>query len=86
MKISVYHVGPALGSALYSLGGFPLPFLSVGTFGLIVAISLYFVVPDVQANQNDSPDDDRKVLNLSGIAKVSISTMLLNVKEITSFS
>ena len=83
MKISVYHVGPALGSALYSLGGFPLPFLSVGTFGLIVAISLYFVVPDVQANQNDSPDDDRKVLNLSGIAKVSISTMLLNVKEIT---
>ena len=83
MKISVYHVGPALGSALYSLGGFPLPFLSVGTFGLIVAISLYFVVPDVQANQNDSPDDDRKVLNLSGIAKVSISTMLLNVKEIS---
>ena len=80
MKISVYHVGPALGSALYSLGGFPLPFLSVGTFGLIVAISLYFVVPDVQANQNDSPDDDRKVLNLSGIAKVSISTMLLNVE------
>ena len=67
----ICHIsGPALGSALYSIGGFPLPFLSVGTFGLLVAIALYFVVPDVQANPNDSPDDDRKVLNLKGIAKV----------------
>jgi len=64
-----YMIGPALGSALYSIGGFPLPFLSVGTFGLLVAIALYFVVPDVQANANDSPDDNRKVLNLRGIAK-----------------
>ena len=75
MQTPVYQIGPALGSALYSLGGFSLPFLSVGTFGLLVAIALYFVVPDVQANQNDSPDDDRKVLNLRGIAKVRISAI-----------
>ena len=69
--ITHFHEGPALGSALYSLGGFPLPFLSVGTFGLIVAIALFFVVPDVQSNRGDSPDDDSKVLTLRGIAKVS---------------
>ena len=73
MCIIVHFVeGPALGSALYSLGGFPLPFLSVGTFGLIIAIALFFVVPDVQSNRDDSPDGDSKVLTLRGISKVTL--------------
>ena len=67
-----FDEGPALGSALYSLGGFPLPFLAVGTFGLIIAIALFFVVPDVQSNRGDSPDDDSKVLTLRGISKVTL--------------
>ena len=71
--ITNFHEGPALGSALYSLGGFPLPFLSVGTFGLIIAIALFFVVPDVQSNRDDSPDGDSKVLTLRGISRVNIS-------------
>ena len=61
-----------MGSALYSLGGFPLPFLAVGTFGLIIAIALFFVVPDVQSNRDDSPDGDSKVLTLRGISKVTL--------------
>ena len=61
-----------MGSALYSIGGFPLPFLSVGTFGLFVAIALYFVVPDVQSNANDSPDDSHKVSDPKGITNVFI--------------
>ena len=68
-----FDEGPALGSALYSLGGFPLPFLSVGTFGLIIAIALFFVVPDVQSNRDDSPDGDSKVLTLRGISKVILN-------------
>ena len=62
-----------MGSTLYSLGGFPLPFLSVGTFGLLVAIALYYVVPDVQANANDSSDDSHKVSDPKGITDVFIS-------------
>ena len=65
-----------MGSALYSIGGFPLPFLSVGTFGLFVAIALYFVVPDVQGNANDSPDDSHKVSDPKGITNVNISITL----------
>ena len=62
-----------------------MPFLSVGTFGLLVAIALFFVVPDVQANKRDSPDDDSKVLNLRGIAKVAnfqkFSCKLINISK-----
>ena len=72
-----------MGSALYSIGGFPLPFLSVGTFGLLVAIALYFVVPDVQGNANDSPDDSHKVSDPKGITNVLISIILFMQMLIT---
>ena len=61
-----------MGSTLYSIGGFSLPFLSVGTFGLLVAIALYFVVPDVQAQANDSIDDSHKVSDPRGMTNVYI--------------
>ena len=83
--IFVWHIGPALGSALYSLGGFSLPYLSVGTFGLLVAISLYFVVPDVQANQNKYTSDCRKALNLRDISKVFIRMNLLTMNDVILF-
>ena len=82
MCISLCQIGPAFGSALYILGGFPLPFVSVGTFGLLVSISAYFVVPDVQAKQTYSPNDNRKILTLWGIAKVFILMMLLNIMDL----
>ena len=66
-----------MGSTLYSIGGFSFPFLSVGTFGLLVAIALYFVVPDVQAQANDSFDDSHKVLDPRGMTNVSISRTLI---------
>ena len=77
MLISFYFIGPALGSALYSLGGFSLPFLSVGILSLLAAILLCFAVPDVQSKPNDSPDQNRKVLSFRGIAKVSILKFLV---------
>ena len=69
-----------MGSTLYSLGGFPLPFLSVGTFGLLVAIALYFVVPDVQANAKDSSDGSHKVSDPKGITDVFISTTFVQCR------
>ena len=45
-----YMLGPALGSALYSVGGFLLPFLVFGSIGLIVALALLLVIPDVKSD------------------------------------
>ena len=66
-----------MGSTLYSIGGFSLPLLSVGTFGLLVAIALSFVVPDVQVHANDSFDDSHKVSDPRGMTNVSISRTLI---------
>lgn len=50
--------GPALGSVLYSYGGFSLPFLSVGIFGTITALSLGITIPDVNNGDSLSDSDD----------------------------
>ena len=38
-------VGPILGSFLFNLGGFQLPFFSVGVFLLLMALTNYYVIP-----------------------------------------
>ncbi len=43
-----FMLGPALGSALYSIGGFQLPFLVVGSVAFVVAIGLVFIIPNVK--------------------------------------
>ena len=43
-----YMMGPALGAALYEVGGFILPFASVGGFGLVVATALAVLIPNVK--------------------------------------
>ena len=40
-----YMVGPALGGWLYSIGGFTMPFLVLGTLLLPTAAIIYFKVP-----------------------------------------
>ena len=47
-----------------------MPFLCVGTLGLLVAIILLFVVPDAQAITVDSSDGDGNDLTMTGIATV----------------
>ena len=42
------HTGPAIGSFLYSAGGFKLPFIVVGSFGVFVACGLFFIIPDLK--------------------------------------
>ena len=61
--------GPALGSALYGLGGFTLPFLSVGSVTLLVAILLLFIVPNVKTEEKDKRDAG-KSLTFAGLVKV----------------
>ena len=40
-----YSLGPAVGGAFYDLGGFKLPFITVGSIAVVVAIALIFLIP-----------------------------------------
>merc|ERR1719210_1337441 len=55
-------IGPAVGSALYELGGFTLPFLVVGVWCSVSAIGLLFTLPNVNKNNNkeDTADNANK--------------------------
>ncbi len=56
-----------MGSFLYSLGGFQLPFLVVGSIGLVVATVLVFVIPNVKPDTEKKSSE--KALNFLQIAK-----------------
>ena len=65
-------LGPALGSALYSVGGFLLPFLVVGIWCLLGAFGILFTIPNVKVDDQKDSNDNRKKLTLKDLAKVSI--------------
>ena len=69
--------GPAIGSALYGLGGFTLPFLSCGILGLVMGICLLFSVPKIDTHINKENDtitciDKGKTLRWKDIITVTI--------------
>lgn len=68
-EVQLFDVGPGLGALLYEAGGFELPFIIVGSIGIVVAIALIFVIPDVQLDKKQS--DGAKKLTYVEIAKVS---------------
>jgi predicted MFS family arabinose efflux permease len=63
-------LGPALGALLFSLGGFQLPFLVVGSIGLVVATCLLLIIPNVKADPEKKKT--AKLINYAEIAKVSL--------------
>ena len=66
-------MGPALGSSLYSIGGFQLPFLVVGSIAFIVAFGLLIVIPNVK--QDPVRQVYHKSLSFQDIIK-SVSILL----------
>ena len=63
--------GPVIGSGLYSLGGFLLPFVTVGSVGIILAICLFFAIPGGEyEKQNDHNELKAKRLTWSGVFRV----------------
>ena len=56
-------IGPILGSVLFQLGGFQLPFYSVGVLLLILAVVNYWVVPAGLEQEcfSDMSSNDEKV-------------------------
>ena len=83
-----------MGSFLYTLGGFNLPFFVVGTFSLVVSFGLFMVVPDIGSsaddrssnnNNNDDDGDDGKKpedrnLSFLSFMKVSFRPVLLKMQ------
>ena len=80
-----FNLGPAVGSALYQLGGFTLPFLVVGVWCSVSAIGLLFTLPNVNKNNNkeDTADNaNKKKIGFKDLIKVLKNklTLLSNLK------
>ncbi len=63
-------LGPALGSALYSVGGFTLPYIVVASMAFVMAVVLAFVVPKVKTNDKEDGDVTTKTLTFSSLVQV----------------
>ena len=63
--------GPVLGSELYFLGGFLLPFAVVGSVGFILAVCLCFAIPKGEYETKEDQQEKKKTkLTWSGVFKV----------------
>ena len=72
MKNAFAISGPAIGSALYSIGGFGVPFWTVGSLGLVCAVLIFFLLPSVKPKSTDSSDgNSKKHLTVKAIFSVS---------------
>jgi len=70
-----FMIGPALGSLLYGLGGFQLPFFMVGGAALAVATAMLFVLPKVEASE--STDELARNNSISYSKVIKCPTLLL---------
>jgi hypothetical protein len=67
-----------LGSALYGVGGFSLPFLGVASVALINAIALAVVVPKMQVTKREGGQETPQLkLTFSTLIKVNLLFHLL---------
>ena len=75
-NVHLFNLGPAVGSALYQLGGFTLPFLVVGVWCSVSAIGLLFTLPNV--NKNNSKEDTADNANKKKIGFKDLIKVLKN--------
>ena len=72
-------IGPALGSFLYELGGFILPYEIVGSILLVSAFGIYFSIPNTKSKgeQPSAPSEDS---NVSGsVRRITLSDVVKNL-------
>ena len=55
-----------LGSFLYSVGGFSLPFHVVGSLTTGLSLALLFVVPNIKANNNKEDEEQNTLIHNHG--------------------
>jgi len=74
---SYFSKGPSIGVALYSLGGFSLPFLVMGGIGITTSIILTFLVPKVE-RRRESQDE----LAMENESLLTMDKPSLTVKDV----
>ena len=66
-----FYEGPVIGSAMYSLGGFLLPFVVVGSLDIVLATCLFFAIPNGEYEKTeDRNKNNTKKLTMAGAFKV----------------
>ena len=74
-----YMVGPALGALLYDAGGFIVPFVVVGSIGIVVATALLVFIPNVKSGDNEK---QVKVDKLDKLTKEEMEYQQLFLSEL----
>ena len=58
-------LGPAVGAALYKIGGFKIPFFVIGGLNIVLSIALVVSIPNlknINTNDNSHNEEDNKIL------------------------
>lgn len=71
-----YIVGPMIGGMLFSLGGYILPFVSMGTFLMLDAIFIYFILPPL-GNEPGQLRPEVKLLAMFKIPDVGLDSFCI---------
>ncbi|XP_078669060.1 MFS-type transporter SLC18B1-like [Branchiostoma floridae x Branchiostoma belcheri] len=69
-------IGPPVGGALYSLGGYKVPFLVVGGFMLICAVFMPFILP-TQLDRDDVTEETASLVALLKIPSTYVSSLAI---------
>ena len=70
------HKGPGVGSFLYSVGGFGLPFWTTGGICILASFLIFFFLPNIKSTKSTTTDSDElsdkrvKTLSYKEIVKV----------------
>ncbi len=80
-------IGPALGSFLYTIGGFTLPFFVVGSISLMLGVCLCLVIPDIGSNPieefNNNAKDDKEKKNQENLSFLTIIKVIIASLELS---
>ncbi|CAG7829141.1 unnamed protein product [Allacma fusca] len=74
-------IGPTVGGALYELGGFLLPFLSMGILLLVMAILTCIFLPVVESESSESRSERKNFWSLIRIPSVAMSAFAVLVSS-----
>ncbi|KDR14079.1 MFS-type transporter SLC18B1-like [Zootermopsis nevadensis] len=77
-----YIVGPMIGGILFSLGGYILPFVVMGTFLMLVAIFIYFTLPPL-GNEPGQLRPEVKLLAMFKIPDVVLDSFCIAATAIS---
>jgi len=69
------------------VGGFYLPFISIGSVGLALTIALFVIVPNVKSEEIKDLSDGGKSLTFSALVKVrkKIKILILKIDVLTKY-